>query len=524
MRVFEPPVAFPSRGLLRIVGGSLLTLLRSLPSLIGLLALLTLVAGLTGLAVALPAAIGAAIAAPLGYLAGGLMLILALPFLVLWVSAGRAALLATLGARLLGRPLHARVALGLGVRRALPLLGARLAAGLALTLAGLPLGFVALAASFLWRYDASGGPTWIGIMALGLALVLPFLGLLFVVLAARLLFTSHAVVFEDLGPVAGLERAWALSRGQLPRIVFYGLLASLSMAAIGLVASPAAAMVGLPIPDYTAASAILGQPESWQPASGAAATLLARALATLGLPALATVLLGLWLRAGSILLYFDLRRRNEGFGRGHALTPRFRRDFEAAPAAPSIDDRTPSDDAARLEDAPSAPIGELGDPPAMGRAPELLTEVDAVNRSGRGQALPERLTVEGEAFEADDAAAGMDRPAPTAAESKAPQAPSPASGSFPVPAAGPAQGAPVAAPDGGMGSGGKALGTPIDPESRHMRRLIEMLPEPEQAPDPEARPGFLKRLMRWLPAPDAGPKADSETDANPDAIDDADRV
>ena len=51
--------------------------------------------------------------------------VLALPFLVLWVSAGRAALLATLGARLLGRPLHARVALGLGVRRALPLLGAR---------------------------------------------------------------------------------------------------------------------------------------------------------------------------------------------------------------------------------------------------------------------------------------------------------------------------------------------------------------------------------------------------------------
>ena len=490
VRVFEPPAAYPSRGLLRIVGGSLLTLLRSLPTLIGLLAILMLVTALTGMAVALPAAIGAAIAPALGYLAGGLMLVLALPFVLLWTSAGRAALLATLGARLLDRPLHARVALGHGVRRALPLFGARLAAGLALTLAGLPLGFVALGAGFLWGYYERSGASWIGAMAIGLALFLPFLALLFLVLAARLLFTSHAVVFEDLGPVAGLERAWALSRGQLPRILLYGLLACLALSAIGVVASPAAAALGLPVPDYAAAAAILGRPAAWRPETGDAATLLARALATFGLPALATILLGLWLRSGSILLYFDLRRRHEGFGRAGALSPGFRRDFDAsAPAAPAAGED------ALLENEPTAPDwrSESADP--TGPMPELLTEVDAVNAIGQGRELPERLTVEGEAFEADDSAAGLD-PADSASSSAS-------SGALDAPPVDTAGDAPASAPGSGMGSGGKALAAALDPETRHMRRLIEMLPEPEPAPDPETRPSFLRRLFGWLPAPEA---------------------
>jgi hypothetical protein len=525
MRVFESPNAVPSRGMFRIAGKSVTTTLRSLPGLF-LLALTWIgVAALVLLVVALPVGVSQALSPILALFVGGILVLLALPFLIFWDATFLASSGTLLASRALDEPAGAVDSLGHGLRRALPFLGSVILTKLLFAIVLLPLGFVGLAASFFWGLGAEGPrPVLLG-LAFVLALSLPFL--LFVVLhvALRLGFAPMISLFEGLGPVASLERAWSFSRGRVLRLLGYAIIGMLLAGGFGFLAAGGGAALGLMAPDYATAMDIIGgqDPASWGQAG--VLLLLVRALATLFLPILAGLFLCFALQSASILLYFDLRRRHEGFGLAGSIGRDFRLELDGADGV--------------IDDPDMPPLVERAEPDLEAEfAYDVDAEVEAAVDTGF-EADAETLRAVAPKLETDREAAESNPWATVLAKEAAPALD-----------AGPTRlessdGSDDEAMDERAGKPIDQMGpeaTPDDSPATHasertgsasrydesgatrMHRLIEMLPESEPLPEAGSRPGFVKRLLAWLPAPMPESSAADEAAAAPSPVPPADAV
>jgi hypothetical protein len=210
---------------------------------------------------------------------------------------GVGALANAIGRSYLGEPVSVASAYQAVLKRFGALVGAALLIGLVTVLlltvlVGLPVGL--LVASSLGS-DSRGGA---GAAVFGV-LLLFLTGLLCVVLAVvvgvRFLFATQAIVLEGQGPVAGLRRSWALSRGSFFRI--FGIVLAMAMIVMVVGALPAQVVI-----------AVLTLIFSRNPEAMIWITTLNLAITQIF--TLVAMPLQLVLQT---LLYYDLRVRNEGF-------------------------------------------------------------------------------------------------------------------------------------------------------------------------------------------------------------------
>lgn len=392
----------------------------SLPGLLVLAAAWWLVAAVAGLVAALPVLVAASLSQDMAYVVGALMALICLPFLLIWLAAGWGAAMAWIGSRTLGAPLGLGEALGLGVRRALPVLGTAIGMKLLGALAFLPAAFLATVIALLSGQDAL--PT--GPMSLlrpaGLTLAaLAALGGLYISL--RLLLSLWPALLEDRGPFAAIGRGWELSRGQAGRMLLYLLLfVGLTLALLdGLLRlwkgdeAAALAAIAAQLPSLANLTSI--QRSAWAYEGVGPAELgwlFVIAALVIGAQALVHALLAAF--------YFDLRRRQEGFGAtdGHeadgmapaeggpeAEAEAAEPEIQAQPLSPDIDDpwTAPWGDAPAPDDttAPAEAYREALASPAAAEEP-ALDAPEAVGHEPEGPS---------EALEASP-----DHPEPTSAD------------------------------------------------------------------------------------------------------------
>ena len=218
------------RGFLGLAAATLRGAFLSLPGLLALAAAWALVVGLAGLVAAVPVLVAGSLSRDMATVVGALMALVCLPFLVIWLSAGWSALLSWIGSRTLRAPLGLGEALGLGVRRALPVLGTAFGIKLLGALSLMPAAFLAMAVGLLAGQETlPGGPWAAGLLwAAALMAAIAALGGLYICL--RLVLAPWAALLEEAGPFEAIGRAWELSRGHTGRLLGYILLA------LGLVA------------------------------------------------------------------------------------------------------------------------------------------------------------------------------------------------------------------------------------------------------------------------------------------------
>jgi len=337
MREFQPGRPLRPLHALEVIGASLRVLLTNLPAL-ALVPVVTVVGLAAALAVVIapPVLYGAAVSPAIaGALSGdgsqadwlgatallvafGFLVVLAVAFAIVWVSAGVAALTAVAGAGQLGRPLGTAAALGVGLRRALPLLGSSILVRLAVGVLALPTTYLVLTSAYLLSEGARAGNALLQVTALPLAVLAPVAIGAVLHIALRLSFGPFAAVFEDVGVVASLRRSWALTRGHTLRILGYAVLVGLLVGAAWVAIwgyGPAAAWwQSVGADRLSGASA--GTPGALADPGGAAAQALTSAPAVF---AILVTVLPAWLcvlivQIVFVVLYFDIRRRDEGFG------------------------------------------------------------------------------------------------------------------------------------------------------------------------------------------------------------------
>jgi len=326
----------------------------SLPGLLLLAAAWWLVTGVAGLVAALPVLVAASLSRDMATVVGGLMALVCLPFLLIWLAAGWSAALVWIGSRTLGAPLGLGDALGLGVRRALPVLGTAIGMKLLGALAFLPAGFLATVIALLSGQDVlpAGPLSLLEPAALTLA-ALAALGGLYVSL--RLILAPWTALLEDRGPFAAIGRGWELSRGQVGRMLVYLLVF------VGLAFGLLDGLLRLWKGDEAAAlAAIAAQLPSWADLGSRASASRHGSLSPelLGWLFVIAVLVGgavALVHACLAALYFDLRRRQEGFG---ATVDR-----EPDETAPATDGPEPEQEQDTAEPEPALPLSpDIGDP------------------------------------------------------------------------------------------------------------------------------------------------------------------
>jgi len=208
---------------------------------------------------------------------------------------GTAAVINVLGWTYGGGHVTARRALGFVARRSASLIGASLLFALAV-LGILLVGFVLGAVLF-----AMGGPGG-GVAALAglIVIVATVAAAIFVML--RWVFTIHAIALENIGAIDALGRSWRLVSGSTWRVLGYLLLLVLLLLAAGLVVGLLQTIIfGLGVDPFTG--------ELWPFDAG-------RAIGSLVLQALMSIVLTPYYLAVLTLVYYDLRWR-----RGEQLQP-----------------------------------------------------------------------------------------------------------------------------------------------------------------------------------------------------------
>lgn len=322
------------RGLIGLAVAALGGTVLAVPGLLLLDLVWLLVTAFCATLVALPIAAASSVDPLAGLVVGGLLGLVTLPFAILWLVAGFGAAMALLASRTVSAPLSVGEALGLGLRRALPLLGSALVIkGLGL-LAMLPASLLAITLALLDRgVGPQSGPAGQLLRALGLPLI-AVAGLVGLYFCFRLLWAPWSALLEDAGPLEAVERAWTLSRGQAGRVlgmILTGLLLAalvvwgLAFLAIGPLALQATALSswldGLGTATGAALDRLAALVGDLRPLALNGRTLrpdLAGAvLLALALP-LAVVSL---VYAGLSAFFLDLLRRREGFGARERARP-----------------------------------------------------------------------------------------------------------------------------------------------------------------------------------------------------------
>jgi hypothetical protein len=215
-----------------------------------------------------------------------------------------AALTAQVAGLLQGEELTTGASVRRGVRRLLPLIGLALAVGLAVAALALAL-YIALFFVFFVSALVVGGlgalseNSGIGAVAVALTVILAFvyIAAIFAVmlpvglLLARWLAAPTLVVVEHLGPLASLSRSWRLTRNNLWRIFGYMILLAIFNAIV----------LGLPsaLLQWVLIFAMTSQWYGWL--SGL----------LVGVSYLFNVLWLPFITLAMVMLYFDLRVRNE---------------------------------------------------------------------------------------------------------------------------------------------------------------------------------------------------------------------
>lgn len=226
----------------------------------------------------------------------GVTLLLSLVQGLVLQTLGVGALANAIGRSYLGEP----ISIGSAYRAVLKQFGALLGVALLITLVsvllmalvlGLPVGL-------LLALSMGGARNGTSVVALGILLLI-FLLLLYIVLTIvvviRFLFATQAIVLEGQGPVAGLRRSWALSRGSFFRI--FGIVLAMAMIVMIVGALPAQIVIAV----ISAIFARSPEAQIWITSLNVAIN----QIFTLVAMPLQLVL--------QTLLYYDLRVRKEGF-------------------------------------------------------------------------------------------------------------------------------------------------------------------------------------------------------------------
>lgn len=362
------------RGLFGLSAAALGGTVLALPGLLAMGLIWLLVSAFGAAVVALPVAAATALDPLVGMVVAVLLGVATLPFALLWLVAGCGAVLALLASRTISAPLSSAEALGLGLRRALPLLGSALVIkGLGL-LAMLPASFLAFTLALLGQaIGPDGGPAGPLLRALGLPLIaVAALGGLY--LCFRLLWAPWSALLEAAGPLEAVERSWILSRGQAGRVlglILTGLLLAavsvwgLAFLTIGVQALQATALSGWLSGLATEAGASLNRLAAQLGGGGPLPLrdladqpkLIGALLLALALP-IASVCL---VYAGLSAFYLDLLRRQEGFGARERTRPE--------PAA--LPDGTGQPMLAPIPPTDPADEAEAPDEPELSAAPPL---------------------------------------------------------------------------------------------------------------------------------------------------------
>ncbi len=222
-------------------------------------------------------------------------LLLNLVYLVVFQPILEGALAYAIARRYLVQPTGIGDSFGAALRRALPLIGARLIPTLlgfvvGVLLFGLIFGVTFLLVSQLVGSNGGGTIAALGILFSFGLFVLALIAIIY--FAVRLLFTSQAVMVEDHGAIAAIRRSWRLTQGYFWRTL--GILAVVVLIVMLISAIPAS-VITLPV-----TLLLQDRPE----------------LALLINTVVSTILNVLVLPFSMIaytLIYFDLRVRKEGF-------------------------------------------------------------------------------------------------------------------------------------------------------------------------------------------------------------------
>lgn len=372
MNAFEPSRPLQPLNVIGIISASLGVLFRNLVALIGipLLALAGMLIAISAVMVPLvlggrviPGMLASPAEWPLGMALAiliGVLVLLAIPFLILWAIVCLGALVGAMGGGHLGPRLGIGEALGVGMRRALPLLGASILSKLIVAFVTVPAMLLLMASGLLLFQGQAAGDAQLQLLAIPFLCITPFLVAAAIYVSLRLLFVPYTAVFEDVGPFGAIERSWAVTRGHVLRIFGYLLLISLIAMGISfllqLLMQPALASLS-----RGPAFAALSEPRAWATPDAAMAQVGSLALPLLAIAGFIAIiaLITLAEQIVYIVLYFDIRHRDEGFGAAaDALEPVPPPDGAPAEPAPAgepeavtVAEGEPQDDGAPIAEA-----------------------------------------------------------------------------------------------------------------------------------------------------------------------------
>lgn len=392
MNAFEPSRPLSPLNVIGIIGASVGVLFRNLVALIGI-PLLMLAGVLVAVsAVMVPLVLGGRVIPgmlassaewPLGMALAiliGVLVLLAIPFLVLWVTVCMGALVGAMGGGHLGLRLGIGEAFGVGMRRALPLLGATILSKLIVIFVTMPAMFLFMASGLLLVQGQAARDAQLQLLAVPFLCITPFLVAVAIYVSLRLLFVPFTAVFEEVGPIGAVERSWAVSRGHVLRLAGYLLLISLIVGGITvllqLLMQPAMTSLSRGL-----AFAALTDSRAWATPAGAMAQMGSVALPLLAVTAFFAViaLVSLAEQIVYVVLYFDIRHRDEGFGAAaEALEPIPPPDGAEPPGEPEASEEpVPADEPEAVPAAEGEPEGDDGAPVA--EAAVAVAAVEAVS-------------------------------------------------------------------------------------------------------------------------------------------------
>lgn len=245
---------------------------------------------------------------PAAPIVGATLFVAALAILFLWLMIGVGGLYAAMGGAYLGGALGVRTSLAWGVRRMWALLGSTLLLVVVFLAVSLPLISLAFVGGLISGSRATEQAAAAAALLLipVLCLVIPVFLVVVLYLAARLGFAPLAVMFEEAGPIRSLQRSWSVTRGHVLRVFGYTVMLALGAIVISI-------SVELPLQLGMIVLPAFGR--NGAPASPAQ-TLIYIVLVTLAIAIilLVSLVVRLFVQIALMILYFDLRRRDEGFG------------------------------------------------------------------------------------------------------------------------------------------------------------------------------------------------------------------
>ena len=237
----------------------------------------------------------AALAGSLGFLYG-----------VVFLPLMEGALTRAVTRRYLDQPVSIGDSIGGALRRALPLIVAKLLPSLAIGAVGL-LFFGVLFVTFFgtlvgnpfsntaFQNEPSGGAVALGFLLLfGGSIVF---GVLYVFVTVRILFTSQAVIAENKGPIEAIKRSWNLTKGYWWRT--FGILLLIGLLAFLITFVPTSIFGAI----YAAIALRSGAPPDF----------VQQQLVNSVIQAITSVLVTPFSLIAYTLMYYDLRIRKEGF-------------------------------------------------------------------------------------------------------------------------------------------------------------------------------------------------------------------